>query len=341
MYLPYCFERGVRDSTIRTRLKVARSYLIRLPYPCTFDDLRPLLIGLRKSKSPAYVNYIITSINSILHFCAYAQLEQKDFSNLLNGLRPKEDRRPDPNDILSVEEIEKIIDFTKSYDSNSPVARIICPEKYEHCQRMYSVLFRTLAEVGARSGEIIRLRKKDINFSNHSVTFYDTKNGDDRVVGLGVSLEDTLKEYVKDFTDNEFLFKGFSHKGNEHVSQEMVNKMFKSRCRELGIGGHRHVHQLRNSALTHLLDRGAPINRVREMVGHRKLETTMMYLRNCTNQQVRMINNFSPFEEALDFEHARDKHKEMLELLRLNRSEKVNYEVKDSNKEYSFTLRKS
>lgn len=62
-----------------------------------------------------------------------------------------------------------------------------------------------------------------------------------------------------------------------HVHSSSLQKAFKDACREAGVGSHAHLHSLRHSFATHLIESGYDIRTVQELMGHRDVSTTMIY----------------------------------------------------------------
>lgn len=62
-----------------------------------------------------------------------------------------------------------------------------------------------------------------------------------------------------------------------HMYSSSLQKAFKRACREVGVGGGAHLHSLRHSFATHLIESGYDIRTVQELMGHRDVSTTMIY----------------------------------------------------------------
>jgi len=74
--------------------------------------------------------------------------------------------------------------------------------------------------------------------------------------------------------------------GRHHVSDNPIQEAVKNALRKAGIPKHASVHTLRHSFATHLLQGGVNIREVQSLLGHKNVETTMIYthvLRNMSN----------------------------------------------------------
>ena len=65
--------------------------------------------------------------------------------------------------------------------------------------------------------------------------------------------------------------------GRHHVSDTSIQTAFRTALQNAGIGKHATVHTLRHSFATHLLMSGVNIREVQELLGHKNVETTMIY----------------------------------------------------------------
>jgi site-specific recombinase XerD len=101
-----------------------------------------------------------------------------------------------------------------------------------------------------------------------------------------------MEDYYREYRPNTYLFEG-QKKGlplNDRSVQQAVNLSFKQAgMQEFGFSS----HTLRHSFATHLLDQGVDIHTIKELLGHAKIETTMIYLHL---QQKKRSALCSPFD---------------------------------------------
>lgn len=334
-YLPYlAFETNCSKYKVANYKKLF-SYLKRkLPLPFCFNDVRNLVIEWKQHKiSAGYINYEITALNSFIRFCQVEKIPQDDIVKDINTLRPHEDRTPDANDLLSVKEIESILVPPKR---NIPNKSLI--NYFKNVDTMYSLLFELCFKCGARSGEVCELKKKDFNFSNHSLTFYATKTGENRTVAIPPDMEDRLIVFMDKKNDTDFLFTAYQKiKG---ISQEMVNRMFKYRCKLAGIKRNVHIHQLRHSMITHMLIAGAPISTIQAIVGHKRLSTTQLYTHILVDNQRECMLKYNPLiRKAVDPILEIKAIKEFLENRKLSDfQDRIFYKIEIGNKNLRFEM---
>ncbi len=101
------------------------------------------------------------------------------------------------------------------------------------------------------------------------------RNGkNDRYIMLSENVLELLREYYKVYKPSGYIFEG--QKGGKY-SPKSVQSVFKRALQKSGIRKKATVHTLRHSFATHLLDDGADIRYIQELLGHKRLETTQIY----------------------------------------------------------------
>ena len=178
------------------------------------------------------------------------------------------------------------------------------------------LMLQLIYGTGMRVSEFTRLRVKDIDFDNMMLIVIDGKGGKDRAVSLPQKLVSQLREHllkVKQLHDEdleagygevylpEALARKYSNAGREwkwqyvfpsknlavdprsgkvrrhHILDKTVQTSMKNAVRRAGIPKKASVHTLRHSYATHLLMSGINIREIQELLGHKNLETTMIY----------------------------------------------------------------
>jgi len=296
------FEKEHSKYKINDYRKKFKWFSERLPFPFTLNEARLILIEMKRNGlADTYIHYNTTAINSFIRWCQLEKLPQEDFCDELNKLRPKIDRTPDANDLLSVEEVQLLI----VNPQNRPIAHENFREYFKRVDDMYSLLFEFNYKTACRSGEALNLKKNCFNFSNHSVTFYKTKTGEDRTVAIPPDMEDKLKEYMKDINPTQYIFvrntnDRFEKVDNKPVTQEMANRAFKYRGKLAGIERDLHVHMLRHSAITHMQLQGCPLATVQRICGHKRLATTQLYTHVMVEDQREAMLRYNPLIKSQD-----------------------------------------
>ena len=107
---------------------------------------------------------------------------------------------------------------------------------------------------------------------------------------LSKSLSLDLKEFSKFKGQNDFLF---VNKNGDPLNPRTIQFAMQKARERSGIEKDVHVHSLRHSFATHLLEAGVDIRKIQELLGHSSLETTQIYT-SVSNKELKKIN--SPLE---------------------------------------------
>lgn len=129
---------------------------------------------------------------------------------------------------------------------------------------------------GLRSKELINLKISDIDFERKTIHIRKSKYNKDRIVPLSNYIAIGLKKYLKAENPDTWLFNGkepsgkYSPKGLSWVMREALKKT--------NINKSVNLHSLRHSYASHLLEEGVNIVKIKDLLGHATIATTMIYL---------------------------------------------------------------
>jgi integrase/recombinase XerC len=143
-------------------------------------------------------------------------------------------------------------------------------------------LLETLYGTGVRVGELASMNIGDCDFTEASVRVLG-KGGKERIVPLGQSALEALQAYLRERLGMLAKAKGgdgdalWLARGGRRLSIRQVQNIVR-RHGTLGAGrGDLHPHAMRHSCATHLLDAGADLRSIQELLGHSSLSTTQRY----------------------------------------------------------------
>lgn len=122
---------------------------------------------------------------------------------------------------------------------------------------------------GMRVSEVCNLKIVDIDSSRMMIHIKSSKGNKDRYVPLSENLLQILRQYFTEYKPVIYLFNGQT---NARYSATSCNKLVKKY-----IGPQYHFHQLRHSTATTLLESGTDIAVIQKLLGHAKIDTTMIY----------------------------------------------------------------
>lgn len=140
---------------------------------------------------------------------------------------------------------------------------------------------------GLRASEVVDLRVQNIDF-NSSIVRVIGKGSKERIVPINEMALEILDTYLKDYrakfikkgVQNEYLF--LNNHGKK-LTRNALNLIIKQICLKEGIDAYVTPHVLRHSFATHLLQNGADLRVIQELLGHSNIDTTEIYL-DITNQ---------------------------------------------------------
>ena len=144
---------------------------------------------------------------------------------------------------------------------------------------------------GMRRAELINLKLNAINFQSKTIKVLGKRNKE-RLIPLIPSVIKTIEEYIsfknKITTDTDYLF--VTQKGNK-IYETLVYRLINNYFSKVSTKVKKSPHILRHSFATHLLNQGADLNSVKELLGHSSLASTQVYthtslehLKKCTTK---------------------------------------------------------
>lgn len=258
-------ERGYSDNTVK-------SYARDLKHFGKFS--RPKKIGqIDRQVVKEYLDYLSDkgfAVASLEHKLACLK---SFFHYLIREGTVEEDPTADFKLPKKAQKLPKALSFSET-------ARLIASSRGKDlgCLRDEALL-ELLYATGLRASEITSLNMTDINFSVSFVRCVG-KGNKERIVPVGQAAIRALQEYLEKGRpqfpqkDKEALF--LDRRG-KRLSRQGLWLIVKKYARKIGIKGKVSPHTFRHSFATHLLERGADLRSVQEMLGHSDISTTQIY----------------------------------------------------------------
>lgn len=156
---------------------------------------------------------------------------------------------------------EELSEFLDGFDESIPA------------QKRDRLLFSLMYACGLRVSEAAKLCWGDISFSERIIRIFG-KGSKERIVPFPLWLQDELEDYGKNKKASDPVF--VSRLGKAMTPRAIQQNMQKH-ADAIGLRMTVHPHMLRHSFATHLLDHGADIRVVQELLGHSSLSTTQIY----------------------------------------------------------------
>ncbi len=242
----------------------------------TKDEVREYLKYLDKLQ---YKNRSIAkNISSIRSFYRYlvsiGKLEKNIFASIKN---PKIEKKL-PNYVSEID-METILDF---------------PNQEGYKKTMYTnrdlLIIEMLYDTGCRVEELANIRLKDINKTEKRIKVLG-KGSKERIVFFGEYTLDTLGDYLK---DREMILDGkpsaylFVSKESGKLTTRRISQIIDNIMELVAIKNNVTPHTLRHTFATHLLNHGADLRSVQELLGHASLSTTQIYT-HISNERLRQV----------------------------------------------------
>ena len=155
------------------------------------------------------------------------------------------------------------------------------------------VLAKTIIETfygtGIRRSELIQLQTQNINFEKAHIKVVGKQNKE-RIIPLIPSLSEQMKEYqkvkIEQFESEIDLF--FRNQKGEKLSDNFVYSVVNDYFNKVSTKDKKSPHMLRHSFATHLLNQGADLNTVKDLLGHASLAATQVYT-HTNMQQIKKV----------------------------------------------------
>ena len=136
-----------------------------------------------------------------------------------------------------------------------------------------SMIIDILYSTGLRRAELINLKKSDIYFDDQVIKVLGKRNKE-RLVPMLPVLVKKLKLFSKNIKDDSFLLQ--SKNGNK-ISPSTIYRVVNKYLRNISTKTKISPHVLRHTFATHILNNGADINSIKEILGHKSLASTQIY----------------------------------------------------------------
>ena len=280
-FLNYCiFEKGLSDKTresYRNDLDVYKEFLnkrgINNVLDIKSDDIKDFL----KERSNEETTTIAHNLTVIKNFHMYLLKEKIVNDNVSEFIERPKLRKALPK-TLSIEDVDKLLDIElkTSFDYRN------------------KAMLELMYGCGLRVSELVNLEINDIDMVNCQIRILG-KGSKERVIPLGEYSIYYLKEYLnrrESLLKNKPCSKLFLNNHGQGMTRQGFFKNLKSILLEKGLNPNVSPHTLRHSFATHLINRGADLRSIQEMLGHSDISTTKIYTRVSDEKVIEDYNEY-------------------------------------------------
>ena len=258
-------EKGLSRQTVSSYIEDLKMFFEFLPNRQYVEDMVPEDLNefIRKETSQGHtVSTALRRLSSIKGFFVFLKKEGY-YKDEIPEVKTMKKQQILPN-CLSVEEVEDLL--------NAPDIRR--PEGLRD-----RAMLETMYASGLRVSELLSLERGRVNFKKAIITIFG-KGAKERKVPLGDFAIEYIQKYVDEVrcknpgADSKYLF---LNRYGEPLSRQYFFMQIKKYALEAGITSPVSPHTLRHSFATHLLENGAQLRAVQEMLGHANIATTQIY----------------------------------------------------------------
>jgi integrase/recombinase XerD len=293
-------ERGAAAHTVEAYTRDLADFLAFLAAKgktaktATADHIRAYLAGLaRKGLAPTSRARKLSAIRQFFRFLLGEGLRAGDPCSAIDSPRLG---RPLPK-ILSLAEVETLLQTAKDASENAEegIGR-------RRALRLYAAL-ETLYATGLRVSELIGLPRNVLTADDRVLTVKG-KGGRERLVPLNETAQGALQAHLAAVRADEREGKRvsawlFPSSGGEHLTRQRFGQELKALATAAGIEPARvSPHVLRHAFASHLLERGADLRTVQQLLGHADISTTQIYTHVIEERLRRLVEEHHPLAQA-------------------------------------------
>lgn len=223
-------------------------------------------------------NSISRKLSSLRSFYHYLMSEGKISQNYFKEISNPKRKEALPK-YAKDNDLEKIF---ASFDKTNPLG-----------QRNALVL-EMLYATGVRVGELVNIKLEDINSYYRTVKIMG-KGSKERIVIYGSYCEDALNLYIRDGRkklQKEYTNYLFLNKNGGKLSSRFIRKIIDDAVKKCEVNYHISPHTLRHTFATDMLNAGADLITVKELLGHSSVNTTGIYT-HISNEQLKKVYSFA------------------------------------------------
>lgn len=284
LFLEYkAVEEGLNiKSTIPDYKDDFKVFLKYFPNIKTVDDLNDELIDnfiYEQSLNDLKSSTISRRISTIKNFFLFLENEKIATNLVKEVILPKKEKHIPT--FLSIDEIKNLLSV---FDETKPT-------EYRD-KTMVLVMY----SAGLRVSELINLEKRSINFEEKLITLKG-KGNKERFVPLNYIALEYLNNYLSQNKNNKVFSKSkhlfINKKDGKPLTRQYFFVELNKYAKRAGIDKKISPHTLRHSFATHLLENGADLRVVQELLGHAKIETTQIYTHLSTKKILDALDLYS------------------------------------------------
>ena len=247
------FSKNTYDSYLGKAKDIMRYYGKKPLEEVTTDELRKFLLKYLKDERKLS-DSSINNYNSVIRFIYEVTLDK-----LLNKKQiPMRKKKKTVYKVLTKEELSAFFNVCNNFK--------------------FKTIFMLVYGSGLRIGEVANLREEDIDSKNMRIFVRGGKGNKERYTILPKQSLEMLREYWRKYRQHKRKGRIFLSELGEPITVGVIRTHFRKYRKKAKINENATVHTLRHNFATDLIERGATLIQVKELMGHSNIRSTMVYI---------------------------------------------------------------
>ncbi len=280
------YQKGYSPNTLKAYRVDLRDFFSFLVNKCGFSEkdtidkvsiyeIRSFIGSMYKSYKKTTISRKLSSIRSFFNFLEKKSVIKKNPA--WNISFPKTEKYLPRR--LNVDDALKILDIEEDDSGDWKLLRD-------------KAILELLYSCGIRASELVSLNIEDIDMHENVIKIRG-KGDKERIVPMGRYALEAIKKYLSALSNKK---RGalFLNRSGKRISDRSIRRIVKKYAIKKGLGWDISPHSLRHSFATHLLEGGANIRVVQEMLGHVNLSTTQRYTHLTLDKLMQVYNRSHP-----------------------------------------------
>jgi integrase/recombinase XerD len=260
-------ERSLSKSSASYYVTDVRQFLLSLPQSLTINKI-----------IDSDIIKFISQLNTLKLASASIARKITSIKMFFQCLVSEELIKYDPTENIEMPKVKKTLPSVLSFEEISKL--IACAKKADPKDMRAKAMFEILYASGLRASELLSLQIDDVSFTDGFIRVLG-KGDKERIVPIGKPALQALRNYYN-HGRNKFLKDRMSaylfiNAHGKKLSRMGLHKILKEYVKKAKINKHVTPHVFRHSFATHLLEGGANLRAVQEMLGHANIATTQIY----------------------------------------------------------------
>jgi len=233
------------------------------------------------------------NIDTIEKFIISLELEASSVANIISALKAFYNYyiklgkiTTNPMDLI---DMPKLVRRLPDYLSESEINNLLDIKVIDAFSARNKAILELLYSSGLRISELVNLELKSIDFDDCIIRVFG-KGSKERIIPMNDYAINALKMYIDNYRNlmikNQVNNYVFLNNHGKIMTRQGVFKMLKKECKIKGINKNISPHTLRHTFATHLLQNGADLRIIQEILGHSDISTTQIYT-HVTNEKLK------------------------------------------------------